>query len=68
MVLKLKLEGMTKEWLGSLSAKFQNFGANQQKKLTRSFKILPAVGVFLSQGYVLLQKKLPQGRDVGAWN
>ena len=49
MVLKLKLEGMTKEWLdglpvffqGLISAKFQNFDGDQQEKLTRSFKILP---------------------------
>ena len=69
LVLKLKLKRMTSTVFQFFLrfdfckiAKFQNFNAEQQEKLTKSFKILPRVGVFLSQGLCFCKKILPQGR------
>ena len=42
---------------GLISAKFQNFDADQQEKLTRSFKILPGGRCFLVPGAVLSAEK-----------
>ena len=47
---------------GLISAKFQNFDADQQEKLTRSFKILPGGRCFLVPGAVLLQKNFVPGQ------
>ena len=64
MVLKLKLEGMT--WTVFqffFSAKFQNFDADQQEKLTRSFKILRGGRCFLVSlaGLLTTSKNFPDG-------
>ena len=71
MVLKLKLEGMYDQRIagqpssffqGLISAKFQNFHADQQEKLTGSFKILPGDRCFLSRGPCFCRKNLPRCR------
>ena len=66
MLLKLKLEGMTwtafQFFLGLISAKFQNFDADEQEKLTRSSKILPGGRCFLAQVAVLMQKNFAPGQ------